>query len=157
TAFTGTGPFRFKEWVAGDHVTLARNPDYWDATHAAHLDAIKFQTNFANSTATLDALQSGGVDFAQLMSPGDATTASRDPKLAAIDRGGSCNLFYLAMNQKHKPFDNPTIRRAVAYALNKQGISKAFYDGQAIIADNWIPPGMAAYKALGLPGYDPDK
>ncbi len=157
TAFTGTGPFTFKEWVPGDHVTLLRNPDYWDKDHAAHLDAVKFQTNFANSAATLDALQSGGVDFAQLMAPGDAMTAAGDPKLAVIDRGGSCNLFYLAMNQKHKPFDNPKIRRAVAYAINKQALSKAFYNGQAIVADNWIPPGMDAYKALGLPTYDPEK
>jgi peptide/nickel transport system substrate-binding protein len=157
TAMTGTGPFKFKEWVPGDHVTLVRNPDYWDRDHAAHLDAVKFQTNFADSTATLNALQSGGIDFAQLMSPGDAKTAASDPKLAAIDRGGSCNLFYLAMNQKHRPFDNPKIRRAVAYALNKQAIIAAFYNGQAIAADNWIPPGMAAYKTLNLPGYDPEK
>ena len=157
TAFTGTGPFKFKEWVTGDHVTLVRNADYWDKANAPHLDAIKFQTNFANSTATLDALQSGGVDFAQLMAPGDATTAAGDPKLSVVDRGGSCNLFYLAMNQKMKPFDNATIRRAVAYAINKQALSKAFYDGQAIIADNWIPPGMNAFKALNLPTYDPAK
>jgi len=157
TALTGTGPFKFKEWVPGDHVTLVKNPDYWDGANAAHLDAIKFETSFADSTATLNALQSGGIDVAQIMAPVDNKAAAADPKLVALDRGGSCNLFHLAMNQTNKPFDNAKIRRAVAYAINKQAIISAFYNGQAILADNWMPPGLFAYKPLNLPGYDPDK
>src|SRR5438270_7421094 len=62
TAMTGTGPFKFKEWVPGDHVTLVKNEDYWDKSNAAKVDAVKFQTNFTDSTATLNALQSGGID-----------------------------------------------------------------------------------------------
>lgn len=156
-AMTGTGPFKFKEWVPGDHVTLERNADYWDAAHAAYLDGIKFQTNFADSTATLNALQSGGIDFTQTLSPIDGKTVEGDASLQAIDRGGSCNLFNLSINQTHKPFDNLKIRQAVAYAVNKQAIIDTFYAGQAVVADNWMPPGFFSYKALNLPKYDPEK
>src|SRR5260370_6540885 len=75
-AMSGTGPFKFKEWVPGDHITLLKNVDYWDQANAAHLDAIKFETNFPNSTATLNALQSGGIDVAQTLAPIDSKTAA---------------------------------------------------------------------------------
>ncbi len=160
TAMTGTGPFKFKEWVKGDHLTIDKNPDYWDTAHAAYLDSVVFRV-VADSTATLNALQASPpeVDIAQIVSPVDAKTAASDPNLQAIDRGSSCNLFYLGMNQKHKPFDNPKIREAVAYAINKQGLVDAFYGGSegAAVADNWMPVGTIAYKPLDLPKYDPDK
>ena len=54
----GTGPFMFKEWVPGDHVTIVKNPNYWDSANAAHLDAVTFK-KIADVTAVLNALQSG--------------------------------------------------------------------------------------------------
>ena len=36
------------------------------------------------------------------------------------------------MNQTHKPFDNPKIREAIAYAVNKQALIDTFYGGQAV-------------------------
>jgi len=159
TAMTGTGPFKFKEWIVGDHITVDKNPDYWDTTNAAHLDSVVFRI-ILDSTATLNALQTEGeVDIAQTISPIDAASAAGDPNLQAIDRGSSCNLFQLSMNQTHKPFDNLKIREAVAYAVNKQALVDAFYGGEAgaVVADNWMPVGTISYKPLDLPKYDPDK
>ncbi len=157
-AMTGTGPFKFVSWVPGDSVTLEKNADYWDADHAAYLDGIVFKV-IADSTATLNALQEGGIDFAQTLSPIDAATVAEDPALQAIDRGGSCNLFHLAMNQLQKPFDNLKIRQAVAYAVNKQALIDTFYGGDegAVPADNWMPPGTATTKPLRLPTYNPEQ
>ena len=156
-AMTGTGPFMFKEWVPSDHVTLVKNPHYWDPAGVAHVDEIKFLTNLTNSKATLNALQSGGVDFAQTVAPVDAKIAATDHNLQVVNRGGSCAMFELVMNQTHPPFNNLKIREAVAYAINKQALIDPFYAGQAIVADNFFPPGIFAYKPLGLPKYDPAK
>ena len=58
------------------------------------------------------------------------------------------------MNHKQKPFDNAEIRKAVAYALNKQSYIDTFYAGLAEPADNWMPPATEFYKPLNLPTYD---
>ena len=156
-AMVGTGPFMFKEWVPGDHVTLVKNPSYWDAAAGGpYLDAVTFKP-ISDSTATLNALQSGGVDLAQAISPVDVPAVQGDATLQGIDRGGACNLGVLGMNQTHKPFDNLKIRQAAAYAINRTAIVDAFFGGAGIVPSNWAPPGTLYVKELALPAYDPEK
>ena len=79
-SMVGTGPFMFKEWVPNDHVTIVKNPDYWDTANAAHLDSITFKP-FADQTAELNALQAGDIDFAQTIAPNDVATLTARPEL----------------------------------------------------------------------------
>jgi peptide/nickel transport system substrate-binding protein len=156
-AAVGTGPFVFKEWVPGDHVTLTKNPDYWNAAAGGpYLDSITFKP-IADATATLNALQSGDVDLAQTLAPTDIETAQGDPNLSYIDRGSACNTGVLGMNQKLKPFDNLKIRQAMAYAINRQAIVDAFFGASGVVLKNWTPPGTIFSNDLDIPNYDPDK
>lgn len=54
------GPFAIKEWVAGDHMTLVRNPNYFGTPAKLDYINIKF---FANIDAAKAALKAGDVDF----------------------------------------------------------------------------------------------
>ena len=156
TGMVGTGPFTFAEWVPNDHVTIVKDPDYWNPARMAHLDKIVYKP-YADQTAELNALQAGDIDFAQTIAPNDVATVKADPTLQVIDRGESCNIGALEMNQTHPPLDNHDIRTAIAYALNKQSYIDAFYAGLAVPADNWMPLGTQYAKPLGLPTYDPAK
>lgn len=155
-SMVGTGPFMFKEWVPNDHVTIVKNPNYWDSANAAHLDSITFKP-YADQAAELNALQAGDIDFAQTIAPNDIASLKSDAKFQVIDRGESCNIGNLEMNLKKPPFDNQHIRTAIAYALNKPSYVDAFYAGLAQPADNFMPPATEFYKPLGLPTYDPQK
>ena len=161
-SMVGTGPFMFKEWVPGDHVTVVKNPSYWDTAYAAHLDQITFKP-FGDSTATLQAVESGGVDVAFAVSPGDVSTA-QSAGLSIIDRGASCNMGYLGLNQDLQSksggaatptiYANKDVRFAIASAINKQGIIDALYGGQGKIPQSWMPPSTVGFKAETIPGYD---
>jgi peptide/nickel transport system substrate-binding protein len=155
-SMVGTGPFMFKEWVPKDHVTLVKNPNYWDTANAAHVDQIVFKP-MGDSTAKLQALQSGGIDLAETIAPSDVNTA-KSSGLTIIDRGQSCNLGYLGLNQSvgGKPtiYANKNVRFAIAQALNKQQYIDSFYGGQAKIPQSWMPPATAGFKAETLPTYD---
>ena len=152
----GTGPFKFKEWVPNDHTTIEKNADYWNPERIPHLDEVIFKP-FADQAAELNALEAGDIDFAQTVAPNDIAALQGNDKFQVVDRGESCNVGGLWMNHTHKPFDNPHIRKAIAYALNKQNYIDTFYAGLAEPADNWMPPATQFYKPLNLPTYDPDK
>ncbi len=155
-AMVGTGPFMFKDWTPGQQVTLVKNPDYWNAAAGGpYLDQITFKP-ITDTTATLNALQSGDVDLAQAISPVDIATVEGDSNLASIDRGSSCNVGVLAMNQTHKPFDNLKIRQAVAAAVNRPALVEAFFGAAGVVPSNWAPPGTLFAKELALPAYDPE-
>jgi peptide/nickel transport system substrate-binding protein len=157
-AMTGTGPFKFKEWVVGDHITIVKNPDYWNKDGVAHLDAVTFR-KIAETAAVLNALQAGDIDLATVFNPVDIPVVQGDTSLQVIPRGESCNLFHLAMNQTHKPFDNLKIRQAVASAVNRQNIVDTFYggDANASVAKTWLPPSAFGFKDENLPAYDVEK
>ncbi|MGA2514214.1 MAG: ABC transporter substrate-binding protein [Candidatus Limnocylindrales bacterium] len=151
----GTGPFMFKEWVVGDHVTIVKNPNYWDAANAAHLDQVIFKP-FGDSTATLQALQSGGVDAAFSISPLDVKTA-KSSGLSIIDRGASCNQLNLEMNQsvggKATIYANRNVRLAISEALNKQSYVDAFYSGLGTVPTGFMPSATIGFKPETLPAY----
>ena len=156
-AMVGTGPFMFKEWVPGDHVTVVKNPDYWNkAAGGPYLDQVNFRP-IADTAARVNALQSGGIDLAEVLTPLDAQAIGGDPNVSVVDRGSACNTGIVGMNQTYKPFDNPKIREAVAYAINRQALVDAFFAGTGLLLDNWVPPGTTFAKDLALPAYDPEK
>jgi peptide/nickel transport system substrate-binding protein len=177
-SMVGTGPFMFKEWVVGDHVTLVKNPNYWDAAHAAHLDEIKYKP-YADQTAELNALEAGDIDFAQIVNAPDIATIQSNPKLQVYQRGDSCNEGLLQMNTSpdqsddakavtpkpvevvdpaaHKLLQNLKIRQAIGYALNKQAYLDAFYAGTGAVANNWMPPSAPYFKQETIPTYDVQK
>jgi peptide/nickel transport system substrate-binding protein len=155
----GTGPFMFKEWVPGDHVTLVKNPNYWDAANAAHLDQITFKP-IGDSTAKLQALQAGGVDLAFSISPLDVKTA-QSSGLTIIDRGQSCNQLNLDMNQevggKATIYANKSVRFAIAEALNRQSYVDAFYAGLGKVPAGFMPPATTGFKPESIPAFDAAK
>ena len=156
-AMVGTGPFKFKEWKTGDHVTLVKNDDYWNkAKGGPYLDQVTFKP-ISDTTASLNALQSGDIQMGQAFAPNDVPTIQKDTNLAYYDRGSACNVGVLAMNQTHKPFDNPMIRQAVGYAVNRQAIVDSFFGSTGVVLKNWTPPGTKFSKDLTIPTYDPDK
>lgn len=156
TAMVGTGPFTFKEWVVGDHVTIAKNPDYWNKDGIAHVDEVVFKP-VAEEAQIMNGLSTGEIDVAQKVAPVDIATVAGNADLQVIDRGESCNTMQISMNHNYTPIKNAKIREAIAYAVNKDYLIETFYAGLAVGADNWMPVNTQYAKSLGLPTYDLQK
>jgi peptide/nickel transport system substrate-binding protein len=115
---SGTGPFRFAEWVPGDRTVLERNPAYWGQP-APWVDRVVFKV-FGDSDAMVAALQSGICDIVVSLPPKDVARLSREFNLV---RGHPGALTYeLRVNGTRPPFDKKEARQALQFAIDRQGV-----------------------------------
>ena len=64
---------------------------------------------------------------------------------------------YISMNVTQKPFDNPKVREAINYAINRQALVKVAFAGYAIPATGVLPPAIAYAQSYQPWPYDPAK
>ena len=148
----GTGPFRFSEWKDG-RIVLERNDEYWDKPPA--IDRLVFRA-IPDGRQRLIELESGAIDVAYSILPGELQFVDLHPDLQ-LYRAAANNVAYLAMNSTRPPFDDPRVRRAVNYAINKDPIVKLAYQGMATPATGPLPPTQWGYHPVDTYRYDPER
>ncbi len=141
----GTGPFRFVSWQPGDRIVLERNEDYWGG--APPFKRLVFQV-IPDPRQRLVGLESGGIDIAYQILPESLQFVELHPALV-LHKIPANNVAYLAFNTTHPPFDDPDVRRAANYAVNKEPIVKLVYQGNAIPAHGPLPPTQWGYHDVG--------
>ncbi|MCC6311719.1 MAG: ABC transporter substrate-binding protein [Trueperaceae bacterium] len=143
-----TGPWKVGPWASGSQITLERNPDYaWGPEYAhdgaAYLDTIVFQVIPDQATATA-AFLAGNVDLLTV-APSDVEQLS--------DAGGYTMLsfmrkglgLYMAYNVNKAPFDDPLVRRAMAYLIDKDALVAVSLRGLGQPACGPLPPSILGY------------
>ncbi len=132
----GTGPFKFVEWVEGDHITVEANDDYWGGRPT--VDQIIWRV-IPDDSARFLALQAGDIHGFEQAVVEDLETAEADPNLY-VETRPALNTGYLAFNYKIEEFKDPKVREAVAHAINRPGLVENFYGAYGEAAMNFLPP-----------------
>jgi oligopeptide transport system substrate-binding protein len=155
TVATGSltnGPFLLAEQTPGDHITLTKNPTYWNAAEVS-IERIEFPI-VPDLGRQLALFEQGDLQAAGL--PAEETArVQADPGLGAelqvvVQPGVS----YLGLNTQKAPTDNPAVRRAIASAINRQVlIEQALKQPWHIPARTLIPPNVTGHQAGGETGY----
>ena len=148
----GTGPYKFDEYVRGDHVSLVRNDSYWG--EKAKAPALQFQWN-SEAAARLLALQSGTVDGIDNPGPDDFATIEGNADLKLFNRE-ALNTMYIGFTNTFAPFDDQKVRQALAQGIDRQRIIDNFYPGGSTVADYFTPCNIA-FGCEGDPWYAYDK
>lgn len=161
----GSGPFVFKEWVSGSHVTLERNPDWtwgnedmFGTSGPANLDALTFR--FIEDPQTrVAALQTGEVQFVDLV-PFHQLGGLQDDDSLQVDGAKLPGLVqgnYL--NPSVFPTDDPAVREAAELATNQQEIIDTLYLGLVDVAPSPLSSDFGEHDASlgGIWEYDPER
>lgn len=150
----GAGPFVLDEWVVDDHLTLVRNPGYWNAPRP-YLDSITVRA-MPDSTQRLNLLTAGQADMTYATEGRFISTLTEQGFVfttVALNGGEG-----LPFNTSRPPFDDPEMRRAVGLAINPEDFNNAVYDGQANIGRTLFSADSPFFDGTTEPvAYDPDE
>ena len=131
----GTGPYMVEEWVRGDSVIYKRFDGYWGTPAIAETAVLRWS---AEGAARLLELQAGTVDMITNVSPDDFEAVESDPNLQLLPSTNP-NVLYLAMTNTFAPFDNQTVRQAIAMGIDRQRIVDNFFPTGSTVADYFTP------------------
>lgn len=149
----GTGPFKFKEWLQGDHITVTANPDYWGG--APKLDSIIWRV-IPDNAARAAEMQAGSIQVGEIAAV-DIPNLQKNPQVTIIEQP-AVSTGYLALNLNDPTFKDVRARQAFAHAINRQPIVDAFYGGLGLVPTQFQPPSILGYNAaLKYYDYNPTK
>ena len=137
---------------------LTKNPRYFNPARAGHIQTLQADIGVNAETSFLR-LQKGQADldgdFPTPIPPAEFLNVLNDPALSKrVVRSVQVATQFVSMNTRMKPFDNPLVRRAVNYAINKKTILR-LVNGRGQVTDNWLPPAMPGYGKFSPYSYDP--
>ncbi len=151
----GTGPYKFVEWVPNDHITLARNPGYWDKKNAAKVDKIIVKPVPEDGTR-IAMLQKGDAQFINAVPYSMAGVVKADKNLSLAESEAIYS-YYVTMNIQKKPFSDLKVRQAMNYAINKEAIIKAVLRGHGKQSNSPLAPRVWGSTPVKTYPYDPAK
>jgi len=148
----GWGAYVIDEWVAGDHISLSKNENYWRADEGLpKFENVVYRMVGENSNANIAAILSGECDIV------DQTAHLDDQSelLLELQASGQVNAtFVTGTVWEHADFavvpidsyDRPDFfgdvrtRRAIAHCMDRQAVVDTVMFGQSIVLDAYIPP-----------------
>jgi peptide/nickel transport system substrate-binding protein len=158
----GTGPFKLVSFESNRSIKLTKNADYWKPGRP-YLDGVEFSIIGNRSTRML-AFVANEFDLtfvADITVPLIGEIMARSPNAVCqlVPSGVSTNLL---VNRDKPPFDNDRLRKAMAQALDRQGMIDILSAGKASIAGAMMPLpeggwGMPKEMVMALPGYGGDQ
>jgi peptide/nickel transport system substrate-binding protein len=166
----GTGAYKFVS-SAPDHITMARNDDWWGPK--TDWEHVTFRI-MPNSTARVAALLSGDVDLIDSPPPADLARLKADERISVVV---TQSLFHMNLSLDfshqgespfvtdnggnllpHNPLLDVRVRRALSMAIDRAALADRLMQGAAVPAGQWLPPGAYSYAASVAPArYDPEK
>jgi peptide/nickel transport system substrate-binding protein len=156
SAPVGSGPFKFKEWARGDHITLVRNDDYFKAGKP-YLDRIVVRIMPDAAAATI-AFEKGEVDYFLFPPPHELGRLQRLPGVTVTTRGreGFAGILTLIPNLRRPILGQLKVRQAMAHALDRREILEKVYFGHGEVATGPISRALGWAYNPEVPRYERD-
>jgi peptide/nickel transport system substrate-binding protein len=125
----GTGPFVFKDWVPGDRYELTAFADYWDG--APKVDEVVIR-QIPEASTRVASLLAGETQIIEEV-PVDLISTVEEKDGAEIAAVESTVGLILTMDTRNPPYDDPKVRQALNYAVDKPLILDKMLQGKGTV------------------------
>ncbi len=132
----GTGPFVVEKWDPAGDLTFAKNPNYWQEGKP-FIDKLVYKLIEDDSQA-INQLKAGEVDGIESLALQNANEIKQGPATAVVTNG-SWVTEQLFFNTLDKYFSDVHVRRALALAIDREGLTNALTFGYAQTANSLLP------------------
>jgi peptide/nickel transport system substrate-binding protein len=149
----GIGPFRYTEWVRGDHVTLDANPYYWRGQPKIKQVVYKI---IPDRNTLLTELQTGEIDMWTYVPATYIQRAIALPNVAHF-RGPSYLYMHLDFNTTRPALADRRVREALRLAIDRRFLIDKVNHGVGILQETQESPVSPWYTPIPLVPYDPAK
>ncbi|MBR2673860.1 MAG: peptide ABC transporter substrate-binding protein [Mogibacterium sp.] len=136
--YVSNGPFVMSEWVQGSHITMVKNPNYWNAD-AVKLDSIKFML-IEDANAAYSAYQNKEVDMIKDVPTEEIPSLTGNPEFNVDTILGT---YYLNLNCERDMFKDAKVRKALSLAIDRKYVAETIMQGTYTAAGNFMGPGWA--------------
>ncbi|HVL64842.1 MAG TPA: ABC transporter substrate-binding protein [Actinomycetota bacterium] len=148
-----SGPYYIAEWTPEEQITLERN-EHWDPetddVRKAYVDTVDWKLGLDNDVGVEKILNNDyefGMDVAPSGPALERVVNTPELKQRLINEPSLCTR-YVWLNTTVEPFNDPLVRQAVNFAIDRANIKRVF--GGPItgpIATSVVPPGMTGHLA----------
>jgi peptide/nickel transport system substrate-binding protein len=144
------GPYLLYEWVriggSDDHITLVKNPNYWNADAGyPKTDKIIIKM-YADSTALASAMTAGEIDVAYRQLTAEQIASFKTNEAVKVWEGVGAQIQYLCFNQRVYPLNITDVRNAIASGINRTHVCDSVFLGTFEPLYSMIPDGMAYHN-----------
>ncbi|MCU7555064.1 ABC transporter substrate-binding protein [Alteromonas sp. ASW11-19] len=138
----GTGPYKFNSYRKDHFIRYQRHDEHWQNQPSA---ARLIYDITPKSSLRLAKLITGECDAIAFPAQTELDIIRERENLLLAEKPG-LNIGFWAFNTQRPPFDNPDVRRALAFAIDKNTLLEAVYFGSASRAKTLLPAASWAYQ-----------
>ncbi len=156
--YPGTGPFRHVKRIDKEVWKQEKNPNYWN-DGLPYLDGIEFYHLAPWAPEVASSLLGGKIDYARLVDPVGTAKIAQTPGMTTAQFYQNV-IIAVWINNEHKPFNDPRVRRALHLVLNRPALTEVVKDVSPSIMGGFLYPfseyGTPAEKLPQQLGYQAD-
>lgn len=138
TQYAGSGPFKIRDWRANEVIILERNDNYHG--EKAKLARVFYRHVKDSGTQRL-MLETGDIDVARGLEPGDIDALQKNPDLK-IQSAAKGTVNYISLNQNNPILAKPEVREAFKYLVDYDAIGSTLIKNIGEIRQTYQPKGV---------------